>query len=64
MSVKQRAYIGDGVYASFDGYDLELVTSDGLRETNRIILEPEVLVSLLAWLEKTRTELRAQGWRG
>ena len=45
-----REYVGDGVYVEFDsGWvgNTVLVTSDGLRDTNRIELEPEVWQSLL-----------------
>ena len=45
-----REYVGDGVYVEFDSGrvgNTVLVTSDGLRDTNRIELEPEVWQSLL-----------------
>lgn len=61
---KKSAYIGDGVYADFDGYDLILRTNDGLRDTNTVVLEPEVLANLTKWLEHAKSELRAMGWRG
>jgi hypothetical protein len=46
-----RQYAGDGVYVEFDsGFvgNTVLVTSDGMRDTNRIELEPEVWAKLLA----------------
>jgi hypothetical protein len=49
-AVSARAYVGDGVYVEFDsGFvgNTVLVTSDGLRDTNRIELEPEVWARLL-----------------
>ena len=39
-------YIGDAVYVFFDGFQIVLYTHDGMRETNRICLNPEVLQSL------------------
>ena len=49
---KQDVYLGDGVYARWtDWGDLVLATSDGLSETNTIVLEPEVLRNLLRYLE-------------
>lgn len=42
----QQRYIGDGVYASFDGYQIILETQNGHETTNRIALENEVLQEL------------------
>ena len=39
-------HIGDGVYASHDGTNIVLETSDGVTVSNRIALEPEVLDGL------------------
>jgi hypothetical protein len=39
-------YLGDGVYATFDGYDLTLDLR-GQDDTTRIVLEPQVLEALL-----------------
>jgi hypothetical protein len=46
MSVQKEAYLGDGVYASFDGWSiwLDLRAQD---DTTRICLEPEVMKALL-----------------
>lgn len=41
-----KRYLGDGVYANFDGYNIVLTTEDGYSETNRIVLEWEVLKEL------------------
>jgi hypothetical protein len=41
-----RDYIGDGVYCSFDGYHIWLWTSNGLSDSERIALEPNVLDNL------------------
>lgn len=38
-----KRYIGDGVYLDFDGFAYILTTEDGLRVTNRIVLEPQVI---------------------
>ena len=39
-------YIGDGVYASHDGYQIILETSNGISVSNRIAIEDAVLGSL------------------
>jgi hypothetical protein len=44
-------YLGDGVYASFDGYHIWLQTDSHLEHeaTNRIALEPEVFTALVQY---------------
>lgn len=57
-----KAYLGDAVYADFDQRGLVLTTEDGIRATNTIVLEPQVLQALQKYLaaactcsiEKTR----------
>ncbi len=52
MSNKQ--YLGDGVYADYDGYMLILTTEDGENILNTIYLEPEVYVALTRYVEYLR----------
>ena len=42
-------YLGDAVYASFDGYQIWLCTANGIEITNRIALEPAVWQELLSY---------------
>lgn len=43
-----KRYLGDAVYFEHDAYNrVELTTEDGIRTTNRIVLEPDTIVSLL-----------------
>jgi hypothetical protein len=44
-------YLGDGVYAAFEGDQLKLSTSDGVRQINVIYLEPEVVEALQRYLK-------------
>lgn len=47
-----KVYLGDGVYAAFEGYGIMLTTEDGTEETpNRIFLEPEVYSALVRFVE-------------
>lgn len=39
-------YLGDGVYAIYNGYGIWLHANDDREPTDRIFLEPEVLVML------------------
>ena len=50
-----RTYLGDAVYATFDGYMLTLTTENGIDITNTIHLEPGVL--LAPWATPVATEL-------
>jgi hypothetical protein len=46
-------YLGDGVYASFDGYQIWLAVSD---HTNKVIaLEPEVLNALVNYAKELKS---------
>lgn len=42
-----KHYIGDGVYFAHDGDSVHLTAENGIQVTNRIVLEPEVIVALL-----------------
>ena len=45
------SYLGDGAYVYLDEFDcVVLYTSNGVAETNRIVLEDYVLESLENWL--------------
>jgi hypothetical protein len=37
--MSQKEYLGDGVYAAFDGNGVILTTENGIRATNTIYLE-------------------------
>lgn len=44
-----KSYLGDSVYASFDGYHLVLRTSNGIMVSNEILLEPEVYTKFVRY---------------
>ena len=49
--MKPKQYLGDSVYAEMnDAHQLVLTTEDGIRTTNRICLEPEVLSALFDYI--------------
>ncbi len=48
-----KEYLGDGVYAQYTSYgDIILTTEDGIRQTNRIILEPNVIQVFLDFIKR------------
>lgn len=53
-----KAYIGDGVYVDWDGYSIVLTTEDGIRMTNIIYLEPEVMYALSRYVTELKESLR------
>lgn len=42
----EKTYLGDGVYAEHDGFQVWIWTSNGVRESERIALEPVTLKAL------------------
>lgn len=56
-----KAYLGDGAYASFDGHAITLTAENGIRATDKVVLEPEVFAALLrfAAAHGLRTEYNA-----
>jgi hypothetical protein len=59
-----KAYIGDSVYADFDGQRLILTTENGMGPSNRIVLEPEVCSALWTYVRhlKLQLERTADAW--
>ena len=53
-SLEMKEYIGDSVYAEFDGTNLILTTENGYPDDprNRIVLEPEVWSLLTTWMDR------------
>ena len=51
-----KDYLGDGVYASFDGYQISLSTLEG----NRIALEPAVMLALETYVARLTARYRPQ----
>ena len=59
---RYHTYLGDGVYVYLDSYGaFVLYTSDGLSETNTIVIEPETLESLQEWMRGVMNEEGGNG---
>jgi len=56
MSASDKAYLGDGCYVAFDGYHFVLTTENGIRVTNVIYLEPEVLAKFDGYRRRLNEE--------
>lgn len=49
-----KDYIGDGVYAYFDGYAIRMTTENGISVQNEIYLEPSVLDAFMRFVERVK----------
>lgn len=49
-----KEYLGDSVYADFDGYAITLTTENGLGPSNTIVLEPDILAALNNYVERLK----------
>ena len=49
-----KRYLGDAVYADRDERGIVLTTEDGIRATNTIVLDPEVIAALEEYLKELR----------
>jgi hypothetical protein len=54
-----KVYLGDSVYAAFDGDRITLTTENGFGATNTIVIEPEVYQALLTWVGVLRQRRKA-----
>jgi hypothetical protein len=48
-------YLGDGLYAQFDGYQFEVYASNGIAKTNRVFFDPDTLSAFLRYVHRTET---------
>ena len=49
-----KEYLGDGLYASHDGYQIWLEASDGIQTSNAVALEPSVFDALVRYEKRIR----------
>lgn len=52
----EKRYLGDGVYAKFDGYHIVLTVEDGETVRQTIFLDPSVLAGLDSFREDVRAD--------
>lgn len=46
---KFRTYLGDGLYADFDGFQIALSAENGICATDTVYLDPSTLASFDRW---------------
>lgn len=49
-----KEYLGDSVYAEFDGDGINLTTENGFGPTNTVYLEPRVFLALNRFAKRIR----------
>lgn len=54
-----RQYLGDSVYAEWDGYAIILTTDNGYHDDprNRIVLEPDIYAALLGFVRRVEINI-------
>lgn len=54
-----KTYLGDSVYAEWDGYGIILTTENGYTDDprNRIVLEPDIYAALLGFVRHLELQL-------
>jgi len=50
--------LGDGLYADFDDWQVELFASNGIEKTAVVYLEPELLDASMRYVEELRNTAR------
>lgn len=58
--MKNASYLGDGVYAIFDGYGVWLHANHHEHPTDKIYLEPDVLHNLNEFFKRQREVDKSQ----
>lgn len=49
---RDREYLGDGVYAAHDGFQVWICVSNGVHHSAKIALEPKTLANLLFYARR------------
>ena len=52
-----REYLGDGLYAEFDGFQFRLYASNGIRVTNEVFLDELVVRSFFQFVKSSLEKL-------
>lgn len=55
LKMKQNEYteyIADGVYAEWEGFQVRLFATDGIKQTNEIFLEPHALAAVVNFVQR------------
>lgn len=59
--MSDKMYLGDSVYAEWDGCGITLTTENGYGPSNTIYIEQEVWANLVDYIEHLKTKARGAG---
>lgn len=51
-----KNYLGDGVYVTYDGYNIILTTENGISVQDEIFLDPSVVEAFLRYIKDLKNE--------
>lgn len=51
-----KNYLGDGVYVTYDGYNIILTTENGICVQDEIYLDPSVVEAFLRYIKDLKNE--------
>lgn len=55
--METQTYLGDGVYATYDGYQIKLeANGTGMKATDTIYLEPSAMIALNGWRKNNHVD--------
>lgn len=54
--MNEKEYLGDSVYAEFDGFGIILTTNNGTGPSNTICMEPEVIEALNRFVKRMKED--------
>ena len=52
MNPGEKVYLGDYVYAEWDGYSIKITLNKGYGDEHTIYLDPDVQVNLVKFIER------------
>ncbi len=59
--LRERTYLGDGLYVSCDGAHIVLAANNGIEDTNTVYLEPMVLKAFEEYIVEFREAVKEAG---
>lgn len=57
--MSDRQYLGDGLYAAWDGENIILTAENGVSVTDTIYLDGDTWAALVDYIDKLRTKARS-----
>ena len=54
LEVRNDEYLGDGLFAKFDGFQFEVYASNGMCKTNVVYMEPSVVTAFFDYVARVR----------